>query len=186
MKTKERITQLLLSTERKGMKDLIDWMDEAGFFDAPCSSKYHLAEPGGLAKHSLNVFQASMKQAISYYNEKEDEITFEFINAITISSLLHDIGKAGQFGKPTYIKNEDPEQGPYRTNKDMLYVPHEIRSLVIISKFIDLTEEEQYAILYHNGLYSNLNNFKGKETPLLLIIHHADMWSSRVTEKENQ
>ena len=183
METRKRFKEILLSTERKGMKNLLEWMDEAGFFDAPCSSKYHLSEPGGLAKHSLNVFETAMKQAISLYIEHEELFTFDFINAITISALLHDIGKVGQFGKPTYIKNEDPEQGAYRTNKDLLYIPHEVRSITILSKFIDLTEEEQYAILYHNGLYSNLNNFKGKETPLLLILHHADMWASRVTEK---
>ena len=184
MKTRERIKQLLLSTERKGMENLIEWMESEGFFDAPCSSKYHLAEPGGLAKHSLNVFQTSMQIALTYYSEREDEITFDFINAITISALLHDVGKTGQYGKPIYIKNEDPEQGAYKTNRDLLYIPHEVRSISILSKFIDLTEEEQYAILYHNGLYSNLNNFKGKETPLLMILHSSDMWASRVVEKE--
>ena len=184
METKERIKQLLLSTERKGMQNLIEWMEEAGFFDAPCSSKYHLAEPGGLAKHSLNVFHNATKQLTSYYSENEEVVTFDFIDAITITSLLHDIGKAGQYGKQTYIKNDEQNPEPYKTNKDLLYIPHEVRSLVIISKFIDLTEEEQYAILYHNGLYSNLQNFKGKETPLLLILHHADMWASRVVEKE--
>ena len=184
METRERIKKLLLSTERKGMENLIEWMEEAGFFDAPCSSKYHLSEPGGLAKHSLNVFHNATKQLTSYFSENEEVVTFDFVDAITICSLLHDIGKTGQYGKPTYIKNEDPEQGAYRSNKDLLYIPHEVRSIAIISKFIDLTEEEQYAILYHNGLYSNLQNFKGKETPLLLILHHADMWASRVTEKE--
>ena len=183
METKERIKQLLLSTEREGIEDLINWMDEAGFFDAPCSSKYHLCEPGGLAKHSLNVFQNAMNQTLSYYKENEEQITFDFINAVTLCSLLHDIGKTGQFGKSIYILNNDSPFPPYETNKDLLYIPHEVRSISILSKFIDLTEEEQYAILYHNGLYSNLTNFKGKETPLLLILHHADMWASRVTEK---
>ena len=185
MQTRKRIKQLLLSTERKGMQNLIDWMENEGFFDAPCSSKYHMAEPGGLAKHSLNVFQASMQIALAYYSEREDEITFDFINAITLSALLHDIGKTGQFGKPIYIENEDPEQGAYKTNKELLYVPHEVRSIAIISKFIDLTEEEQYAILYHNGLYGDLKYFKGRETALLMILHSSDMWASRIMEKEN-
>ena len=186
METRKRIKQLLLSTERKGIENLIEWMENEGFFDAPCSSKYHMAEPGGLAKHSLNVFQASMQIALAYYSEREDEITFDFINAITLSALLHDIGKTGQFGKPIYIENEDPEQGAYKTNRELLYVPHEVRSIAIISKFIDLTEEEQYAILYHNGLYGDLKNFKGRETPLLMILHSSDMWASRVIEKESK
>ena len=80
METKERIKQLLLTTERKGMKNLIEWMEEAGFFDAPCSSKYHLSEPGGLAKHSLNVFQNATKQLTTYFSENEDSITFDFVD----------------------------------------------------------------------------------------------------------
>ena len=180
METRKKIKNLLLQTERKSIENLIEWMEQNGFFDAPCSSKYHLAEPGGLAKHSLNVFKTAMEESIAFYRGKENEVTFEFINAITICSLLHDIGKTGQFGKTNYLPDSD---SLYKTNGELLYIPHEVRSIAILSKFIDLTEEEQYAILYHNGLYSNLDNFKGKETPLLMILHFADMWASRVVEK---
>lgn len=182
--TKETIKKLLLTTQRPGIENLINWMEEEGFFDAPCSSKYHLAEPGGLAKHSLNVFHTAIEEAIAFYQKKQNEITFEFVDSITLCSLLHDVGKTGQFGKPNYVPDSDSPNPAYKTNKELLYIPHEVRSIVILSKFIELTEEEQYAILYHNGLYSNLDNFKGKETPLLMILHFADMWASRVTEKE--
>ena len=51
------------------------------------------------------------------------------------------------------------------------------------SMFIDLTEDEQYAILYHNGLYGNLKYvISGHETPLYMIVHWADMWASYVIE----
>ncbi len=181
MDNKTAITQLLKMTGRAGIDDLIAWMDENGFFDAPCSSKYHLAQPGGLAEHSLNVYRAALDIAKTLYMEKT---TFDFIDSIIICSLLHDLGKAGQFGKPAYIENEDPANGAYRSNKELLYIPHEVRSIVIASRFIELTEEEQFAILYHNGMYGELKSFKGNETPLLLILHHADMWAARVTEKE--
>ena len=49
---------------------------------------------------------------------------------------------------------------------------------------IELTEEEEFAILYHNGLYSELKySYSGKETPLSMVLHFADLWASRVTEK---
>lgn len=178
---KEEIKSLLKFTERAGIEDLIDWMENNGFFDASCSSKYHLAQPGGLAEHSLNVLRAALDMAKPLCAEN---ITFDFINSITICALLHDLGKAGQFGKPSYIENEDPANGAYHSNKDLLYIPHEVRSIAIASRFIELTEEEQFAILYHNGLYGELKSFKGNETPLLLILHHADMWAARVIEKE--
>ena len=182
MKNKERIELALKSTERAGIKDLLEWMDQNGFYSAPCSSKYHLSKPGGLAEHSINVFEAALDMGTSLYS---DQMTFATLDSITICALLHDIGKVGQFGKANYIQNTDPgDPAPYRTNKDLLFVPHEIRSIAILSKFIDLTEEEQFAILYHNGLYGELKGFKGKETPLYMIIHFADMWASRITERE--
>ena len=56
-----------------------------------------------------------------------------------------------------------------------------------IDKRADLTEEEEFAILYHNGMYGQLKySYSGKETPLSMIIHFADMWASRVIEAEQE
>lgn len=185
---KDRIFNLLKETKRAGIEDLLDYMDKGGFFDAPCSTRYHLAEPGGLAQHSLNVLTTALAMASTLHSKTgASPITFDFINSITICALLHDLGKMGQFGKPQYTTEEvpfaDPGEAFYSTNKDLLYVPHEVRSVAIASKFIDLTEEEQHAILYHNGLYGELQSIKGKETPLYMILHFADMWASRVIEE---
>ena len=183
---KERIINFLKKVNRAGIEDLLDWMDANGFYDAPCSSKYHLAEPGGLAKHSLNVADAACALVEAFYIEKQIPISQDFIDSVFICALLHDLGKAGQFGKENYIQTiPDPASPTYETNKELLYVPHEIRSVAIASRFIELTEEEQYAIIYHNGLYGELKGFKGKETPLYMILHFADMWASRVVENED-
>lgn len=178
------IKSLLISTGRTGIMELLDHMEQYGFYDAPCSSKYHLATPGGLAEHSYNVCETALSIANTLYGE--ENMPIEMLDSIVICSLLHDIGKAGQFEKPNYVLNITGEKaGTYETNKNLLFVPHEIRSIAIISKFIELTEEEQFAILYHNGLYTDLGNaIKGKETPLYMILHFADMWASRVVESE--
>lgn len=185
MSNKERIENLLEETQRPGIRDLLHWMDQNGFYDAPCSSKYHLAQIGGLAEHSLNVFRIAMKLLPELYDKDPSKVNYELVNSIVICTLLHDLGKAGQFGKPNYIVADAAESAVYKTNKDLLYVPHEIRSVVIASKFIDLTEEEQFAIIYHNGLYGELKGFKGNEIPLYLILSYADLWAARVTEKED-
>jgi hypothetical protein len=53
--------------------------------------------------------------------------------------------------------------------------------------FIDLTEEEQHAILFHNGLYTPLGReLTGNETPLSMLVHFSDMWASRVVEQTNK
>ena len=196
---KQTIEELLRSTKRQGIEDLLHLMEVNGFYSAPCSSKYHLAKPGGLAEHSLNVYRVAKNIAFNLYTYP-NTLSKEMIDSIVICSLLHDLGKAGQFGKPNYrpvlkpqteisaefivdgFKGLDPELYEYETNKDLQYIPHEVRSIAIASQYINLTEEEQFAILYHNGLYGELKGFKGKETPLQMILHFADLWAARVIE----
>ena len=182
----EEFNQLLSLTKREGIDDLIDYMAKCGFYTAPCSGGYHLAIEGGLLEHSLNVYHIAQKIAKALYGKVSKNLRDQLI----ICSLLHDLGKMGQFEKPNYVPNvlksgKASDSKPFKTNPELLKVDHEIRSVVIASMFIDLTEEEQFAILYHNGLYGNLRYaITGNETSLYLIIHMADMWASRVLEKE--
>ena len=195
MAVKELIENLLRDTKRDGVENLISWMNENGFFTAPCSTQHHLCKECGLAEHSYNVFEIMYSLAKTLCGEKKKN---EIKDSIIICTLLHDIGKCGQFGKPYYVENylsKTDKEGnpvrstakPYITNAELLNVPHEIRSLSIIDRFIDLTEEEQFAILYHNGLYGDLKyQISGKETPMYLLLHFADMWASRVEEVEKK
>ena len=176
MDIKKEIEYLLRKTERYGIEDLLKYMDAAGFYTAPASTKYHGAAEGQLAAHSLNVCNAAIDLAIAW---GVDELLD--LNSIVICALLHDLGKAGQFGKPLYIPSDET---PYKFNRDLKTLDHEVVSLVEIQKYIKLTEEEQQAIAWHNGLYGIFSDrIKGKETPLYMIIHFADMWASRVMER---
>jgi len=178
---KQQILSLLRSTQRPGIENLIKYMEESDFFTAPCSTQYHLCKEGGLAEHSLNVYK---RMADSWFTTDKTIDT----NSIRITALLHDIGKATYRGKPNYTANilksgKVSDNKPYETNKDRLYIPHEIVSLQIISKFIDLTEEEEYAILWHNALYVPMGReLNGKERPLQLLLHFSDLWVSRFEE----
>lgn len=191
---------MLLGTRRAGMDKLIDWMENNGFFTSPCSGGNHLAKEGGLAEHSLNVFRLMNADAVCKMKVEDYESNK---SSIIITSLLHDLGKCGDYGKPGYVPNmikdgrptkAEPEQKykqsetkPFEVNKELIPVDHEIRSVKIASKFIDLTEEEELAILWHNGLYGNFKyQIQGKETPLYLLLHFADMWASRVVEIETK
>ena len=157
-----------------------------------------MAKEGGLAEHSLNVF--SLMHSVR--NEGSLGNNFEMpTNSIVICGLLHDLGKCGDYGKPGYVPNmlkgratkanPTPElyqsdKKPFKVNGELFPIDHEVRSVKIASKFIGLTEEEELAILWHNGLYGNFRyQIQGKETPLYMLLHFADMWTSRVIEKEN-
>lgn len=183
----EEIDKLLLSTGREGIEDLAAYLDEIGFYDAPASTRFHGASEGALAEHSLNVLNYARTLAKAWLGKKWYE---EHQDSITICALLHDLGKAGQFGKPLYIPNilksgKPSDAQPFATNPDLKTLPHEVVSVIEITKFIDLTEEEQRAIAWHNGLYGCFKyDIQGKEDELYMIIHFADMWASRIVEKE--
>jgi 23S rRNA maturation-related 3'-5' exoribonuclease YhaM len=178
---KKLITSALLSTEVGGINELLEHMDKIGYFTAPCSGGNHLAKEGGLAEHSWNVLYTMYNLA--------DALDVAIPNRnIILTALLHDLGKCGDHGKPNYTPNilksgEQSTKKPYETNSELLYVPHEVRSIKIASEFISLTEDEEWAILMHNGLYGDFKySIQGKETPLYLLLHTADMWASRVLE----
>lgn len=182
---KKFVVDSLMKTGREGMDGLIEYMGDCGFFHAPCSGGNHLACEFGLVHHTRNVMELAEKIGVSLLGgEKFNEIK----DSVTIAAALHDLGKMGQFDKPEYVDNvlasgKKSDAKPYKRNPDLLNVPHEIRSVAIAAMFIDLTEEEQHAILYHNGLYGPLKyEIQGNETPLYMLIHWADMWASRVVE----
>ena len=178
-----KIEDLLRSTERAGVEFMITYLGESGFYEAPCSAQYHLACEGGLARHSFNVYQIMEH----LWTALRPDVALE---SIIITSILHDVGKVGQFDKPGYVENilksgKRSDKKPYMVNSELLNVPHEIRSLSLIGNRMNLTEEEYFAILYHNGLYGPLKyEITGKETPLYLLLHFADMWASRVIEAD--
>lgn len=194
---KKEIIDLLRSTKREGIDTIIEELEEDGFFTAPASSAHHSNYPGGLAQHSLNVFQMAERIGVALlggagYNEIQ--------NSVIIITLLHDTGKVGDFEKEFYVPNmvqdgrptkanpvqkyKQSDKKPWMRNPELTNVPHGIRSAVIIERYFELTEDEEYAIMYHDGLYepSNVAVIKGHETPLLMILHWADFWASHVIE----
>lgn len=181
---KDRFIEELKGTGREGIDNLIKAMEEGGFFEAPCSGKkaYHLAEEGGLLKHSLNVLDYSRRMNKAFDNPVPEE-------SIVIAALLHDLGKMGDYGKHYYVENilktGRSQAEPYKRNTELLYIPHEIKSVKIASQYIRLTEDEEHAITFHNGPYSKLfSEVSGKETWLYMILHTADMVCSRFIEAD--
>lgn len=179
--------EVLMKTKREGMADLLDYMRDIGFLTAPCSTGYHLAKEGGLLEHTVNVMKIAERIGVALLGGAEYN---KIHNSVMIVAALHDLGKCGQFGKPLYVPNvlksgKQSDAKPFEINKELMTLPHEVVSVIEATKFIDLTEEEQQAIAWHNGLYGAFKyDIQGKESPLYMILHWADMWASRVTEVE--
>ena len=92
IKNKEKIEGILKQTGRKGIDALLIFLDKTDFYTAPASARYHLSEQGGLAYHSLTV-----------YNELMNFFSKGLFNAIdgwrsvAIVSLLHDSCKIDMY-----------------------------------------------------------------------------------------
>lgn len=154
-----RIVDLLIGTGREGIDQLVEWLVKEGFFEAPASTKYHGVYPGGLAQHSLNVFERLNVMVAAYRIEVPPE-------SVVIAALLHDVCKIGAYVPIiNYVQNVAgvPE---YRWNKEQPK-GHAVLSINRIQKFIKLAEIEELMIKYHMGVYG-LNEFEpGKgEYPL--------------------
>ena len=190
------IKNQLLKTKREGIKDLTCHMADIGFSTAPCSGSNHLCVESGLIVHTANVMRLADKIAKTVLPADQYK---ELKQSVIICAALHDLGKCGQFGKPYYVENmvkdgrptkANPEQKykrsdskPFEQNKELLHVDHNIRSVIEATLYIELTEEEQFAILYHDGLYGSMKyEIIGKERPLQMILHFADFWVSHFDE----
>lgn len=135
MDKKQKFKDLLISTQRTGVMDLIEWIEHTDFYTAPASTCYHGAHEGGLLEHSLNVMQLFNKRCAEYTLDIDR-------STIIICGLLHDICKIGlYYGKP----------GDYRYNKDVIKQGHAKRSIDMIRKHMKLTAQEEQIIKFHMG-----------------------------------
>jgi len=178
----DRFGSLAASTGRTGIVDLVQHLKDIGFFTAPSSSQHHGCFVGGLYKHSVSVAEIGLKLR----NAVAPQVSAE---SVIVAGLFHDVGKSGYYNQQYYVENllkggKKSEAKPYKHNDERpVEIEHSIASLHIVSKFIQLLPEEVQAIVYHNGLYiPSGRDISGKEHPLTLLIHWADMWASRVTE----
>lgn len=181
---KERFVDLYRQNiKREGSEDLLNYLlsSKSDFFDAPCSTRYHLSVPGGLVKHSLNVYDC-LKAYLDRPRVQELYGLKVSDESIAIVALLHDICKVNVYKKTMRnTKNEHGQwvQVPSYNFDDNLPYGHGEKSVYIISGFMKLSREESFAIRYHMGFSANdeaMNVGKSfKMYPLAFALSTADM-----------
>ena len=168
---------------RPGSADLLAWLaNETDFFIAPASTKHHLAYPGGLVEHSLNVFRALHERV------PLRECTETNMETVAIVALLHDICKVNYYAVD--YRNE-PGEGIVRyTVKDAFPFGHGEKSCFLIQRFMQLTDEEALAIRWHMGAYDDAArggsrglNEAMKLYQLVYELHAADMRATHSMER---
>ena len=185
---KQEFISLLRSTERDGIENLIDYLEnKSAFFTAPAASKFHNNFEGGLCEHSLNVYR-NFKGLIEMKNVDLDE------KSIIITSLLHDLCKCNYYIKEERNRKVDGVWETYlqwTTNKSpAIPLPHASRSIRLIRSYIPLKFIEELIIFYHMGPfggedyeYKNMLQLANERYPATLLFYLADTMSSYLDEK---
>lgn len=163
--------------KREGSTELLNWLKSTDFFTAPGSTRFHDCFAGGLAEHSARVFHELTRLLNAYQLNVSAETA-------AIVSLLHDVCKAGCY--KTEMRNRKNEFGQwekypvYTFKEDFAYGGHGSKSVYLIQKFMNLTDEEAVCINCHMGV-ENGNwavNDAFRAYPLAFLVHTADMAST--------
>jgi len=178
---KEEFIRLLRNTNREGIEDVISFLEKSDFFRAPASTRFHGNFEGGLAEHSMKVYEIlkeKVKNAVIPI-ETPDE-------SLIIMALLHDLCKANYY-KIDYrnVKNAlgEWEKVPYYTIDDTIPYGHGEKSVMMLTEYIKLTNEEKYAIRWHMGFSEPKENYAPlglayKKYPIALLLNEAYLESS--------
>ena len=166
---------------------LMEYLKNGGFFTAPASTKYHGAYEGGLYDHCRCVFDRLNN--LTHGNNlvwQRDESPF-------IIGMFHDLCKCDQYiktdgdrlkGSDTIVYGSGLYHYEYNTNT--LLKGHGSKSVMILSQFINLTEEEMLCIRYHMGAYEKEEwaefDQAIRKYPNVLWTHMADMLASKVDD----
>lgn len=181
MTDKERL-DLMMSTNLAGIvkDDFLKWLGENGFFNAPASTKYHGNYAGGLFDHSFMMMNLLVElSAANALKWKRPASPF-------IVGMFHDLCKIDQYRgtccKDGVLHNHIVD---WEYNPNTLFKGHGDKSIILLSQFLTLTDEEIACIRYHMGAFTEKEEWRDYTRavhafPNVLWTHQADMLASHV------
>lgn len=194
---KEEFLQLLRSTQRDGVEDVITDLEDLGFFEAPASAGHHLNVEGGLVKHSLNTCHAALavwKSLIPLEPSLEKEVKED---SVILCSLLHDVCKSDIYKRTVKKRKnalglwEDAEG--YKVTYRNFPMGHGEKSvMLLLCSGLEMTDDEMLAIRWHMGAWGiNMNSYEDQRCydtarnlyPLVSIIQTADGIAASILER---
>ena len=173
--------------KEKISKEFYDWLIEKGFFTQAASTKYHGAYEGGLFDHSYEVTQVllDMTQRLNLQWTRPE--------SPYIIGMFHDLCKIDNYITITDEPGEimmgtDDVKGReihFEYNPNCILTGHADKSIMLLSQFINLTEEELLCIRFHMGAYEGQEQWDNYDKAIrkyetVLFTHTADMYTSKV------
>ena len=178
------IIELLRSTHRPGIENVITWLDTApSFYEASGARIHHDNVKGGLAYHTLKVYH--LAKADRETRDAAFKTKYPLVSVI-ISALLHDVCK-----KDVYYIDSD---GNPTWNVENHRKGHGLRSVRLLEEQgLTLTPDERMAIWWHMGEGNEMsqpdypNEYAiAMQDPFCQLIHNADHMAAKVSEKETK
>lgn len=163
--------------------NMMEYLMAYGFFTAPASTKYHGNYEGGLLEHSYMVTKYLLTLT------QDNHLIWRKARSPFIVGMFHDLCKIDQYRHPAsrLIADGVPVMDSFKWeyNPDTLLKGHGDKSVMLLSQFYTLTEEEIMCIRYHMGAYTEKEEwpYYGRaveQYPNVLWTHQADMLASHV------
>ena len=194
---KEEFLELLRSTERDGIEDVITDLENLGFFSAPASAGHHLNVEGGLVLHSINTCKAALAVWEAMKPLEPSLQTEVSRDSLIIASLLHDVCKADIYVRSVKKRRnvlgqwEDTEG--YKVSYKEFPMGHGEKSVIqLLCSGLDMTDAEMLAIRWHMGAWGiNMNSYEDQRCydtaralyPLVSIVQTADGLAASIMER---
>ena len=197
---KNRIIELLKSTERERIDRVIDYLENrSDYFTAPASTAFHGNYAGGLAEHSLNVYEVAMRVKTAMVDMKPELADRISDESIAIVTLLHDLCKTNVYKiekKNRKVNGRWEEVDAYGVDYSKFPLGHGEKSVIMLLTLgFPLTRDEMMAIRWHMTAWelafqsaeakANLNAAK-EQCPLLAVLQAADGLASSLLEKKKE
>ena len=194
---KEEYLELLRSTKRDGIEDVITDLENLGFFSAPASAGHHLNVEGGLVLHSINTCKAALAVWEAMKPLEPSLQTEVSRDSLIIASLLHDVCKADIYVRSVKKRRnvlgqwEDTEG--YKVSYKEFPMGHGEKSVIqLLCSGLDMTDAEMLAIRWHMGAWGiNMNSYEDQRCydtaralyPLVSIVQTADGLAASIMER---
>ena len=197
---KEEFVELLRSTGRDGVEDLLEGLEEMGFFTAPASANHHLNTEGGLVQHSLNTCKAAL---MVWEGMKTLEPSLEREvgrDSVIIDSQLHDVCKSKIYfravKKRKNVLGQWEDSEGYKVSYKNFPMGHGEKSVILLlCNGLEMSDDEMLAIRWHMGAWGiNMNSFEDQRSfdtsqklyPLVSIIQVADKLAANIMERSGE
>lgn len=188
MTVDERVELFKQYTKNFVSDDLAQKLIERGFFTAPASTTHHGNYEGGLFDHSLHVAiwlcDLTNRMQLVWQNPRSKILIGMFHDLCKLDNYIPILGNEytennkGKVICRTVVKE-------YGYNKDTLLTGHGDKSVMMLSEYFQLTEEEIMCIRYHMGAFTDKEEWRYytnaiHKYPNVLYTHTADMLASHV------